>query len=228
MSALRVIAPPFERAYRIIPSRFPPAGLFDGIASRDELALLFEIEGRTNPRINTLGRLELVDREDWVTGPGSTPIMAAFTHPSPAGSRFSDGSFGLYYCADSSDVAVRETAYHRERMLRLTREGPIRLEMRQYVGTLAKPLHDGRGRKLTAGALDPNSYAVSQPIGAALRAAKSWGLAYPSVRLKGGTCAALMRPPAIESVVQSTAFHYVYDGERVVDVYPLGKAIRLS
>ncbi|TJY57415.1 RES domain-containing protein [Sinimarinibacterium sp. CAU 1509] len=226
---MRVIAPPFATAYRIIPSRFPPVGVFDDLASAAELELLFMIEARTNERLREdIGALSLVDPEDWLTGPGATAIMAAFTHPAPGGSRFSDGSYGVYYCADSSEVAIRETAYHRARFLRTTGEGVTRIEMRQYAGTLAKPLHDGRGRRLEPGALAPDDYSASQRIGASLRAQRSWGLVYPSVRMPGGLCAALLRPPAITGVIQSASFQYVFDGESVTEVYPVGDAIRLG
>jgi hypothetical protein len=51
----------------------------------------------TNPRLREeAGNLTLVPLEDRVSGPGTTPIMAAFTHLNPEGSRFSGGSFGVY------------------------------------------------------------------------------------------------------------------------------------
>ncbi len=224
---LRTISSPFETAYRIIPSRFPPVGVFDGLVSQRDLGLLFDLEARTNERVREeLGELALVDREDWVVGPGATVVMGAFTHPSLAGSRFSDGTFGVYYCADSEDAAIRETAHHRGRFLRLTGEGAGRVEMRQYVGRIARKLVDGR-RRLPAGALDPDDYSISQQVGAQLRNAKAYGLIYPSVRLRGAVCAALFRPPAIADVIQSRMYQYVFDGQRISDVLPVGDAIRL-
>jgi hypothetical protein len=227
IGGLRAITPPFEAAYRIIPSRFPPVGVFDGLVSGKDLELLFEIEARTNERLREdIGSLHLVEPADWVVGPGATIIMGAFTHPSIAGSRFSDGSFGIYYCAGSSDTAVRETAHHRATFLRLTQERPCRIEMRQYVGTLVSKLLDGR-RRLPARALDADDYSVSQPIGGQLREAGAYGLIYPSVRNRGGLCAALFRPPAITNVVQSQMYQYLFDGEQISDVLPVGDAIPL-
>lgn len=220
--------PPFQQAYRIIPTRYPPVGLFDDLVAKDDLAVLYEIEGRTNDRLRReLGELDLVDPDDWLVGAGSTPIMAAFTHPSPSGSRFSDGGFGVYYCADAPAVAIRETAHHRAIFLRQTGEGQTMFDMRQYVGTLAKPLYDGRGGRLPQGALDPDSYSVGQGVGRALRDQRAWGLVYPSVREPGGLCAALFRPPAITDVVQSVSYRYVFDGDTITEVYPVGEPIRL-
>jgi hypothetical protein len=105
-------------SYRIVVSRFPSAGLFDRVATPDELEALYFIESLTNPQLHQeLGVLDAVAREDWRVGPGTSPIMAAFTHPSPSGSRWSDGTYGVYYCAKMLSTAIAETKYHQERFL---------------------------------------------------------------------------------------------------------------
>ena len=48
-----------------------------------------------------LGQLDLVPRERRISGPGTQPLMAAFTHLNPDGSRFSDGTYGVFYAARS-------------------------------------------------------------------------------------------------------------------------------
>lgn len=222
-AALPLRKPPFRRGYRIVPSRFPPAGVFDELVDPDELDMLYEIETRTNDRLDDdLGLIHLVDPADRLVGPGTTPIMAAFTHPSPSGSRFSDGSFGIYYCADKEDVAIRETAYHRERFLRFTDEPPCRLEMRLYTGEFRRNLHNGLDGRLPKEVLDPADYTVSRQWGKELREARSFGLVYPSVRYPGGRCAALFRPPAIGPVRQDRHYEYRFDGERITDVVTMG------
>jgi hypothetical protein len=71
--------------------------------------------------------------------------MAAFTHLNPLGSRFSDGSYGVYYCAQTLDTALAEVRHHQQRFLRATSEGAMRLEMRLYLTDLdAKLLTCGR------------------------------------------------------------------------------------
>ena len=52
--------------------------------------------------------------------------MAAFTHLNPEGSRFSDGSWGVFYAAHSVATAVEETVYHRERFLAATARAGLR------------------------------------------------------------------------------------------------------
>ena len=58
--------------------------------------------------------------------------MAAFTHPNPQGSRFSDGSYGVFYCARKRDTAIAETRHHATLFMEATREPPMRLQMRLY------------------------------------------------------------------------------------------------
>ena len=69
---------------------------------------------------------------------------------------------------------------------------------------------------LRAKILDPDSYAESQRFGAALRAADSNGVVYPSVRHTGGQCVGAFRPKAVGIPVQSKHLEYHWDGTRVV------------
>ncbi|RJS92764.1 RES family NAD+ phosphorylase [Salinisphaera sp. Q1T1-3] len=214
---------PFTTVHRIVPSRFPPVGIFDTVADPGDLAFIQALESRTNERLaDPLGHIELVAPDDIVTGPGSTPVMAAFTHPSVSGSRFSDGSYGVYYAGDSEQVAIDETVHHRERFLRASGEPACEIQMRAYVGTLCKPLHDGLGDVLPAAVRHADDYTLSQRWGAALRRDGAWGLAYPSIRSPGGRCVALFRPPAIGRVHQSTHLRYRFDGQRISGVYAVG------
>ena len=53
----------WPEAWRIVPSRFPPRGVFDRIASPDDLEALFAIESLTNARLRQeLGQLDLCRR----------------------------------------------------------------------------------------------------------------------------------------------------------------------
>lgn len=211
--------PPVHRvewrpAYRIVSSRVPPVGLFDGIAEPEDLEALYEIEGLTNPRLREeMGTISLVPPSRRISGPGTTPIMAAFTHPNPEGSRFSPGGHGVYYAALERETAIRETVHHRNRFLSLTREPRCQIEMRCYAGDLTGQLHDIRGgwRELH----DPDSYVASQ------RAATEWmgtgsnGLIYDSVRNAGGQCAVVFYPDLLGPVRQGPNLVYYWDGKKI-------------
>lgn len=77
------------------------------------------------------GDIALVAPEDRVAGPGSPPVMAAFTHTSPScPSRFSDGSYGVYYAAKRLETAIEETKHHRARLLACTKEDAGEISIR--------------------------------------------------------------------------------------------------
>ena len=88
-------------APRMIPSRYPVAGLLDRVAAPADLDALFELEGWTNDRIsNELGLLHTIPESEWVTGtPMARVVMAAFCHPHPGGGRFSTEERGAWYAA---------------------------------------------------------------------------------------------------------------------------------
>jgi hypothetical protein len=207
----------WQRAYRIVPSRFPPVGVFDAIADAKDLDALYQIEALTNPRLREeWGELSNVPREHRVSGPGTSPLMAAFTHVNPEGSRFSDGSYGVLYLAHEFATAIEETVYHRQQFLAATHEPPIDLTMRTYVTGVHGTLNDIRGSWKAEH--DPSSYAASRKLGANLRKEGSNGLVYDSVRCKGGECAALFYPDLAKPCVQGRHLMYRWDGEKIAQV----------
>lgn len=186
-------------------SRYPPVTLFDRVAKASQLASVYAAQALTNPRLRQeLGQIHLVPQVDRVSGPGSTPLMSAFCHLNPQGSRFSDGSWGVYYAANSLPAAVAEVSHHRSLFLAATAQPAIELDQRAYVAQVARPLHDLRG-KAWGHCHDPNAYALPQTLARQLRDAGSYGLSYKSVRLTGAECVAILRPPAIELPVEQHA-----------------------
>jgi RES domain-containing protein len=211
--------------YRLIASRFPTVGLYDDIADPADLDVVFAIEALTNPRIRVeLGQLHLVPVEERLSGPGTTPIMSAFTHLNPEGSRFSDGSFGVYYAADTLETAVAEVSHHRAIFLSRTAEPPIDVDLRLILADLDARLHDLRSPGPAANALlDPDSYAAGQALGMKLRAGGSEGLVYPSVRHPGGQCVAVFRPRALRRARQGKHLALHWDGERITHWFEKAK-----
>jgi len=215
-SALRTLHTVWRPSHRLIPSRFPPVSLFDRVADPKDLEALYALESLTNDRIrDEAGDLRLVPRNERIAGPGTTPIMAAFTHLNPEGSRFSDGSYGVYYCARTRDTALAEVRYHQERFLRRTREGAIRLELRLYLSDLDAKLVDVRKH---AEYQRPDDYAPGQRLGCELRVAAKDGVLYRSVRHEGGLCAAVFRPRVLGACRQSAHYAFHFDGANVVAI----------
>ena len=154
-------------SHRLVPTRFPPIGLFDRVADPKDLDAVYALESVTNDRLREeAGDLALVPAADRIAGPGTAPIMAAFTHLNPDGSRFSDGAYGVYYCGQALATALAEVRYHQERFLRRTHEGPLRLELRLYLSDLDAKLVDVRKQ---AAYHDPDDYLPGQRLGRTLR-----------------------------------------------------------
>jgi hypothetical protein len=222
--------PPVKRirwshAYRIVPSRFPPVGVFDRIVDPMDMEAVFAIEALTNPRLREeAGALKLVPKERRISGPGSTPVMAAFTHLNQEGSRFSDGSWGVFYAAHGVATAVEETVFHRQHFLAATAEPACDISMRCYRTAIAGRLHDLRGGWISAH--DPDSYVASVDLARRLRNEGSNGIVYDSVRDLRGECIAVFYPDLIAPCVQSEHLIYRWDGERISMVLKVSELAR--
>jgi RES domain len=138
----------WQPCWRIVPSRFPPIDLFERIADPADWDALIALESLTNDRIrDEVGDIALVPVEERASGPGSSVIMAAFTHPNPDGSRFSDGGYGVFYAGATLHTAITETRYHRERFMQATGQPRMELDMRVYAVDLDGELHDISGNQ---------------------------------------------------------------------------------
>ncbi|MBA2076938.1 RES family NAD+ phosphorylase [Rhodanobacter sp. PCA2] len=215
----------WNQAWRIVPSRFPPVGVYDRIADPADFDAVFAIEALTNPRLREeAGALKLVAKEHRISGPGSTPVMAAFTHLNPEGSRFSDGTWGVFYAAHSVATAVEETVYHRERFLAATAEPACDIQMRCYRTRVDCRLHDIRGGWKREH--DADDYAAGVELARVLRAAGSNGIVYDSVRDPGGECLAAFQPDAVAPCVQAQHLVYRWDGKRIAKVLEVSEMKR--
>ncbi len=204
--------------YRIIPSVYPPINFFEELVDASEMEILWEIESLTNERlIEETGNIHLVRQEDRISGAGSSVVMAAFTHIGKS-SRFTKGSYGVYYAGLAQETALRETIYHRERFMQATQQQAGEITMRCYKGKINKALHDIRTKRFQS-LHDPNSYIVSQDFASNIRSTQSWGLVYNSVRHTKGQCVALFRPPATTIPRQAQHFAYVWNGKKITSVY---------
>ena len=220
-AAIPVRATLWKPCYRLIPSRYPTVGLYDRIADPADLDVVFAIEALTNPRIrDEIGQLQLVPPDERISGVGATPIMAAFTHLNPDGSRFSDGSYGVYYAAQALATAIAEVSHHRALFLARTSEPAIDVDMRVITATLNAPLHNLRrlGKPNTP-LFDPDHYSAPQTLGLELRSAGSWGVQYPSVRHDGGLCVGVFRPKALRNARSGAHIALCWDGAQITHWY---------
>jgi hypothetical protein len=206
-------------AFRIVPSRFPTIDIFERFDNPQDWDALIELEIATNPRVrDEIGELSLVPPEERVGGPGASAIMAAFTHLNPEGSRFCDGTFGVFYAARERDTAVDETACHRERFFERTAMRPLDADMRVYSVDVTGEFHDLRDADLPD-VYAPKRYDASQALAARLRGDRSNGIVYRSVRRPQGRCIAVFQPRRLSRCRIDRHLTYHWDGKRINVVY---------
>ena len=152
--------------------------------------------------------------------------MAAFAYINPEGSRFSDGSFGVYYAARTLATAVAECVYHRELFMRRTKEPPMRLDMRVLTATLNAEMHDIRGMKSKFKKVySRKNYSESRSLAVQLRQEGSFGIAYDSVRDPGGECLAVFRPKALDHCRRERHMIFEWNGKKIAKVFQLQEFI---
>ncbi|HBK08284.1 MAG TPA: hypothetical protein DDZ81_20955 [Acetobacteraceae bacterium] len=176
--------------------------------------MLVSAEAKTNPRVlDAVGNLGLVPAARRVNGPTASLVMGAFTHPSPdRAGRFSDGSYGVWYCGDRFEVALAETAHHFERFMRATAEPPGEADYRELIATVHGDVADGSSPDLLA----PDNWTAGQTFGRLVRQQAGDGVVYPSVRHPAGNALALFWPNLVGlPVIQARQFRYGWDGRHM-------------
>jgi hypothetical protein len=221
------IAVKWHPAYRVIPTRFPAVGPFDRIASAQDFDALYALEAMTNDRLrDEVGDISLVPEAERLYGNGSRPIMAAFTHLNPQGSRFSDGTYGVFYCTQKKETAVAETRYHQALFMAATREPPMRLQMRLYtVEANGRVVDLRKACRADPRIMDPDNYVIAQSVGRELRGDRAQGILYPSVRHAGGHCLAAFRTGIVKNCLHSAYLEYNWNGREIDAVFEVFQLI---
>jgi hypothetical protein len=194
-------------AHRLIPSQFPPIGLFDTVATAADLEPVMELAGWTNDRL-VAERINRLPRDEWVYGrPNASIVMAAFLHAAPGGMRFNNADLGAWYAAATLTTAVAEVAHHLRREVVARGVPGARRNYRQYTSVLAGSYLDIRGQQVArADVYDPESFAASQTLGEAIRISGGAGIVYDSLRHTGGIDVVAHRPRNILEVIQVDHF----------------------
>jgi RES domain len=209
----------WKATYRLIPTKYPPIDLFERIAPQEDWELLYQLESMTNPRLrNEVGNAWLVPINKRVMGPGASIVMAPFTHCSQSRpSRFTDGSYGVYYAGRTFTTALLEVTFHMARFHAATNDPELRETYRAYKGTINKAMHDICGSGYEA-MLTPDvaNYSKPQAFAKVLRNAESNGIVYPSVRHEGGQCIAAFWPNVVSIPTPERHIELKWDGSALV------------
>jgi hypothetical protein len=208
-----------QPVWRVVPTRHPPISVFERAARPEDIEDNLRLEMAFSPHHGEAMRILALPREEWATGPGSGFIMAPFVYPSP--SRFTDGSFGVFYAGLEERTAIEEVAWHRARFMAQTGQGPMGLAHHVLRASVSGDLADLREPEEGRDALldpDPDRYPAAQAWARARRGEGLDGIAYPSVRRAGGQCAAVFRPQVVQACRIMKLMNYLWDGARIVGV----------
>jgi hypothetical protein len=217
------LAPAPEPTYRLVPSRFPPIGLFDTVATASDMEAVLDLVGWTNDRL-VAERVSLLRRSEWVFGrPNSSVVMAAFLLVAPGGPRFNSGDLGAWYASAETMTAIAEVAHHLRREAVATGLSTMSRTYRSYLADLAGTYVDLRELKTEMPEIfATNSYAASQRFGEAVRDTDNAGILYASVRKADGLNIVGYRPSFISNVRQGEHFEInVSAADRRINVQTL-------
>lgn len=145
-------------------------------------------------------------------------VAYPFQPPNWSRSRFSDGSFGIWYGADAIETTLYETVWHwRNGLLAdagFEREG-VRIERKVYWVRGDAALVDFRPElKRMPGLVHPTSYDATQPIGKRLHREGFPGLVSRSARCDGHTFG-ILNPAVLSNPVQACSLGYRLEAGRV-------------
>ncbi len=218
-----VFAPSPRPAHRLIPSQFPPLGLFDTVATTADLAAVMELVGWTNDRL-VAERIARLPQTEWVYGTTNASIvMAAFLHVAPGGVRFNGPELGAWYAADDIRTAAAEVGHHLRRETVARNLTAMSRTYRAYAATLSGDYLDIRGEQtIRPDVYTSDRYDASQKFGEGIRASGGAGLLYDSLRRRGGVNIVAHRPRNIRDIAQTDHFEIaVMAPSRVIDVRKL-------
>jgi hypothetical protein len=212
-----------QPAHRLIPSQFPPIGLFDTVATAADLAAVMELVGWTNDRL-VADRIDRLPQSEWVYGvPNASIVMAAFLLVAPGGMRFNGPELGAWYAAGDIRTAAAEVGHHLRRETVARSLATMTRTYRAYAATLLGNYLDIRAQQTTrSDVYASDRYDASRKLGEEVRASGGAGLLYDSLRRRDGSNVVAHRPSNITDIVQTDHFEItVLSTSRVIDVRKL-------
>lgn len=204
---IAALAPAPRPAFRLVPSRFPPIGLFDTVATAADAEAVMELAGWTNDRL-VAERIDRLPRDQWAYGrPNASIVMAAFLHVAPGGMRFNGPDLGAWYASATIATAAAEVGHHLRREAVARGVGSMRRTYRTYTATLLGDHVDVRGgQREHPDVYASDRYDGGQIFGETVRASGAAGILFDSLRHRGGCNVVGYRPADISDVVQADHF----------------------
>ncbi len=204
------------QAFRLIPSRFPPINVYEGLIANARHAEVVAVENITNPRLRSLGRLRQTAQGDAGTDPRlQNWNLAPFAYGNPDGSTFFGEDRPCLEVALERQTALAVSVAKRQSFMEATQEAPIGLDMRMLCTPMTGTFWDLRNvADAPAGLKEKQRRAVgaNMPEGAQ-------GILYRPVERPAGTCLAIVTGEVLQRSQQTVHFRYVWDGKRISLLY---------
>ncbi len=201
---------------RNIVSQRVPEDLFDDLSDKPaHTRLALEVERQVRPAAYR-SATPVIDRP-FEEATWAAAIGWPFRHWQT--SRYSDGSFGVWYGADTLETSVRESAHHWVRGFLadagFDREAVVG-EREVYAVACRAALLDLRPAVQAAPSLlHPVDYSLSRAVGRRLRHEGHPGLLAPSVRHPPGQTYAVFNPAVLSNPRSHIVLTYRFDGTRL-------------
>lgn len=218
IAGLPVSTVAYPRTVRLVSTaRLRPPVLAPLADTAEDLAELAEIEAATSNRMQAqaTGISGLAANELVYDVPHAHFINASFAYAKPReANRFNGETRGAWYAALAVETCLAEITFHMTEFL-------ARTGVYQAVADYAEMVCSVSGAFLDMSdapehpALSPDKsigYPQGNHLALEARRAGLNGIIYPSVRHQGGTCFAILRPAAVQSVRQGDVWRLSWKG----------------
>lgn len=207
-------------AFRLIPSRFPPINVYEGLVANDRQEQIAAVENLTNPRLRSLSRLQQTVQGDIHANPTlQNWNLAPFAYGNPDGSTFFDENRPCLEVALDRQTALAVSVAKRQSFMEATQEAPIGLDVRMLCTPVSGQFWDLR---CVVGALSNLKKKQRYELGVRIPESAQGILYHPPER-QGGTCLAILTGEVLERSQQTVHYRYVWDGKCITQLYAFDK-----
>jgi hypothetical protein len=206
--------------FRLIPSRFPPVNVYEGLITNDLQDEIVAVENLTNPRLRSLNRLQQSSPGNTVADPRlQNWNLAPFAYGNPDGSTFFGENHPCLEAAFERQTALAVSVAKRQTFMEATREAPIGLDMRMLCTPINGLFWDLRDVSDLPASLDqPQRRAIGSNMPQTAQ-----GILYRPIERPAGTCVAVVTGDVLQRSQQTVHFRYMWDGQSISLLYVFNK-----
>ena len=199
--------------FRLIPSRFPPVSIYEGLVEEDLFEALIKVEDITNPRLKSVQRITASTSRL----PTDSPRLqnwnhAPFAYSNPEGTRFFPPDRPCLELADCPQTALAISVERRQNFLARTGEPPIGLDMR-----MLKTPASGRFvdlRDVDIGLKREDRWKIGATIPTDVD-----GIVYHPPERPSATCIGVLKGSVLARSVQTAHYRFSWNGNRITKLY---------